>query len=65
MLESITPKELHLIDIWEGMMGSADKDGKNFNMANLNDLYNGLQTLYKDNPVVKFHKGDSCAVLSQ
>lgn len=53
------PKELHLIDLFDGIVPSGDKDGNNIVYANLNEEYKRLCDLYKNNNCVKIHKGQS------
>lgn len=62
--ESLEPKELHLIDIFEGKMCSGDKDGKNIVWVDLEDEYLILQKHFTENKNVIIHKGFSNQVLN-
>jgi hypothetical protein len=64
IFESLTPSELHLIDIFEGNTCSGDKDGNNIVWTNLSDEYSSLKELYKNEKNVFIHKGNSFDVLS-
>jgi hypothetical protein len=52
IFDEINPKELHLIDIFEGMMCSGDKDGNDVVWVNLNDEIELIKNIpniyYKD-----------------
>jgi hypothetical protein len=63
LLDKMKPKELHLIDIFEGQMCSGDKDGNNIVWTNLNDEYLKLIELFKLNENVFIHKGMSYSIL--
>jgi hypothetical protein len=60
----VQPKELHLIDIFEGKMISGDQNGNNMIWTNLEDDYNKLSEIYKDDNAVILHKGTSESILS-
>ena len=45
ILKTTQPKELYLVDIWEGKWGSGDKDGNNY--AEINDMESVYLSLYK------------------
>jgi hypothetical protein len=60
----VKPKELHLIDIFEGKMVSGDQNGNNMTWTNLEDDYLRLSELYKDDSSVILHKGTSESILS-
>jgi len=64
LLEKLKPTELHLIDPFNGMMCSGDKDGNNIVWVNLDEIYKSLTENYKDNPNVILHKGLSFDVLN-
>jgi hypothetical protein len=64
LLTKTNPKELHLIDLFEGVVPSGDKDGNNMVYANLNDEYVILNEKYSINPTVRIHKGNSCDILN-
>ena len=59
MLNLMKPKELHLIDIFEGMMCSGDKDGNNVVWTNLNHELEILKKHFSENENVFIHKGKS------
>ena len=59
----LKPKELHLIDVFEGTVCSGDKDGCNLTWANLNHEFNVLKIFFKDQNFVKLHKGKSKDIL--
>ena len=62
--EKMEPKELHLIDIFDGEMCSGDKDGNNVVWTNLNDEYLKLKNEYDNNSIIHIHKGCSFNVLN-
>jgi hypothetical protein len=64
LFEELKPKELHLIDIFEGMMCSGDKDGNNIVWSNLNDDYVNLKEYFKLNQNVYIHKNRSEDILN-
>ena len=64
LFNNLNPKELHLIDIFEGMMCSGDKDGNNIVWTDLNDEYNSLKNFFYNNENVFIHKNNSYDVLS-
>lgn len=64
LLKKLNPKELHLIDIFEGTICSGDKDGNNIVWTDLNEEYNKLLDKYKTNDKVILHKGKSIDILS-
>jgi len=59
----LTPKELHLIDVFKGTICSGDKDGNNLIWANLDHEFNVLKIFFKDMKSVKLHKGKSEEIL--
>jgi len=63
ILEKLSPSELHLIDIFDGMMCSGDKDGNNIIWTNLNNEYIKLLEEYKEDKNVFLHKGNSLNIL--
>jgi precorrin-6B methylase 2 len=60
---NLNPMELHLIDIFNGITHSGDKDGKNVITIDLNESYESLLEKYKDKNV-KIHKGLSDKILN-
>lgn len=64
ILEELEPAELHLIDIFEGNVSSGDKNGNNIEDQNLNESYENLKNLYKNNDSVYLHKGFSINILN-
>lgn len=65
ILDNLSPKELHLIDIFEGTVGSGDKDGNNVVFVNLNEELVRITTEFKPFENVKIHKGFSGQILNQ
>jgi hypothetical protein len=65
LLFETNPKELHLIDVFQGIWASGDKDGLNMQTADLYQEYLRLTQLYKDNPNVVFHRGYTLEMLSK
>lgn len=61
----LEPKQLILIDLFEGIMGSGDQDGNNFEFCNLEDVYTHLCRVSLQYPALKVMKGDSVTMLSQ
>jgi hypothetical protein len=59
----LSPKELHLIDIFEGNACSGDKNGNNVVHTNLSHEFNKLKNYFKDNNSIFLHKGKSENVL--
>jgi hypothetical protein len=57
------PSELILVDIFEGLMGSGDRNGKNMEYVNLNHHFLQLTDFFQGNPEVKIIKGLSSTVL--
>jgi O-methyltransferase len=56
LYEELNPKELYLVDIFEGYVGSGDKDGNNMEYTNLQDEYASLVTFFNNNKNVKVLK---------
>jgi hypothetical protein len=65
LLTKTNPKELHLIDLFEGVVPSGDKDGNNMVYANLNNEYQILTEKYNNNPTITIHKGSSHDILKK
>ena len=65
LLDNLEPKELHLIDIFEGQMCSGDKDGNNIIWTELILEYENLKRVYSDNSKVTIHKGFSEQILEK
>lgn len=59
----LQPKNLILIDLFEGVSWSGNADGNNVTHVNLNDVYNRLIEQSKILPL-SIHKGDSSSILS-
>jgi len=59
------PKELYLVDIFEGNLGSGDKDGNNMEYLNLDNSYKNLLEKYNKNENVKVIKDFSTRFLSK
>ena len=64
ILNEINPSELHLIDLFDGLSHSGDKDGKNIRHRNLNEVYEELKTKYV-NQNVFIYKGNSHHILKK
>jgi hypothetical protein len=65
ILDKLNPKELHLIDMFEGVECSGDKDGNNVVWTDLSVEYKRLQKLYENIQSVYLHKGLSHSVLEK
>ena len=65
LFETLNPKELHLIDIFEGDAGSGDKDGNNMSFTNLEKEYHNLKEYFNKNSNVFLHKGKSYDILEK
>jgi hypothetical protein len=63
--ENIKPKELHLVDIFEGMMCSGNKDGENIVWTNLNEEYEKIKNYFIKDESVFIHKGHSDKILNE
>lgn len=63
LFENLNPDELFLIDIFEGNMGSGDKDGNNMVFTLLENEYNFLLKYFEKNKNVHLLKGFSKNVL--
>lgn len=63
ILYNSNPNELHLIDIFEGVTHSGDKDGNNIIILNLHESYCELLDKYPSE-IVTIHKGYSDNVLN-
>jgi ubiquinone/menaquinone biosynthesis C-methylase UbiE len=63
IFDSCGPSELVLIDIFEGIMGSGDKDGNNMQYIDLNDYFLHLSDFFSEISEVKLIKGKSSEVL--
>jgi hypothetical protein len=59
----LNPSKLVLIDIFEGITGSGDKNGNNFEYTNLNQSYNHLKSFFSEKNVDVL-KGDSVNTLA-
>lgn len=60
---NLQPSELHLVDLFEGMMFSGDQDGNNGVTVNLTEQYEMLKTKYSNNSNVFVKKGTSSEIL--
>lgn len=63
--DEINPKELHLIDIFEGVTHSGIDDSENVITINLNDSYKNLTQIYNKNKNIFIYKGLSDKILSK
>lgn len=64
MLDILSPKELHLIDTFNGMMCSGDKDGNDITWTNLDEEYLNVTNMFSNNDNVYIHKGFSTDILN-
>jgi hypothetical protein len=64
IFENLNPSELLLIDIFEGYMGSGDKNGNNMQFTYLENEYNNLSKYFENNKNVHLIKGYSSVVLN-
>ncbi len=65
IIDVLEPKELHLIDIFEGMMCSGDKDGNNIIWIDIGNEFIKLRETYSNQSNIHIHKGRSSDILSQ
>jgi hypothetical protein len=65
IIDQLEPKELHLIDIFEGMMCSGDKDGNNIIWIDIGNEFIKLSETYSYRSNIHIHKGRSSDILSQ
>lgn len=63
IFDEVSPKELHLIDIFEGMMCSGDKDGNNIVWVDLSNEIENIKNTFLNNKNVFIHKGFSYDIL--
>lgn len=59
IFNNLNPKELFLVDIFEGYVGSGDKDGNNMQFTHLENEYNSLISFFKENKNVHIIKENS------
>jgi hypothetical protein len=64
IFDVLSPKELHLIDIFDGIMCSGDKDGNNIIWTNLDEEYVNVKNIFSKNNNVYIHKGFSNDILN-
>ncbi len=64
LLLNSNPKELHLIDAFDGVSASGDKDGLNMKTVDLRKEYGRLTQLYREDSRVRVHKGYTVPTLS-
>ncbi len=66
IIEICKPKELHLIDIWQGGTWSGDKDGRNIKkVEDMEIVYENLTKKYADNSVITLHREDTVSSLKK
>jgi len=65
ILDTLSPKELHLIDVFAGMMCSGDKDGNDIIWTNLDEEYVNVKNMFSNNNNVYIHKGYSDNILNE
>lgn len=61
----LNPKELHMVDLFEGMMDSGDVDGNNTSVINLNESFESLKNKYSTHNNVFIKKGRSIDILNE
>ena len=59
IFENLKPKELFLVDLFEGYAGSGDKDGNNMQFTNLETEHSRLIEYFKENKNVYIIKENS------
>jgi hypothetical protein len=64
ILMYLDPRELHLIDPWEGMIACGDQHGKNILWKEGGDLYRSVCSRFEHHRVVRIHRGRSEDVLA-
>ena len=57
------PKELNLVDLFSGIFGSGDKDGKNHRYINLDDALINIQKYFIDKLDVFIYKKSTVEIL--
>lgn len=62
--QQINPSKLFLVDIFEGYMGSGDKDGNNMQYTNLSEEYEKLKNHFSNDFNVSIIKSKSSEFLS-
>ena len=65
IFNEMQPSELHLIDLFEGMMDSGDEDGNNPIFIDLKESYDNLKNKFSKNNQVFLHKGFSYEILNK
>ena len=65
LFKQMLPTELHLIDLFEGVMCSGNADGNNTVNLDLNTSHKLLTERYKDSSTVFIKKGKSCDVFNE
>ena len=61
----LNPKQLVLIDLFEGEQISGDQDGNNVVQCNLDESFVRIKNRYASDATVEVRKGDSVSVLSE
>jgi hypothetical protein len=64
ILNACAPKELHLVDIWQGLMSSSDQDG-NVVIPEMRVVYEDLMRKYAGHPVVRLHRKTAQEMLAE
>ena len=65
IFEIMSPANLYLIDIFNGIMGSGDRDGNNMQYINLNEHYTNLNNYFTSYSNVKLLKGKTIEEMSK
>lgn len=64
LYEKLKPSKLFLVDIFNGIFGSGDKDGKNYQHTNLDEEYIRLVEQYKSDDSVIIYKDNTVNFLT-
>jgi hypothetical protein len=65
ILNRINPSHLYLVDIWQGTMGSGDKDGQNHvTINNMEEVYHQIKNKYIDTPNIEVIRSRSLDFLN-
>jgi hypothetical protein len=62
--EVCEPKELLLVDLFEGWFGSGDKDGNNYHHVQLEDEMNNIINHFQNDPSVKVIKDSTISFIN-
>ena len=65
LCRKLNPQKMVLIDLFDGVVGSGDKDGNNFRTIDTSQVYNRLVAASKRFPVLEVLRGDSSTHLAR